>query len=272
MLGGVTYALLSGWLTIPLNLPPVLFGYALSGFAIVIPLILWRWPRPQGWWSKWYISIFLTLVLSVAMALMIRSFTYQPFHIPSGSMVPSLVDGDYVSANKSIYGYSRYSFPYELIPLRGRTSGGLPARGDVVIFNVNGYSQVKRIIGLPGEVIKMIDGVPQINGVPVAQVDAGTYRSSVLQIEAAQQRETLPNGRSYLILSLQTDAMGDNTEEFLVPPDSYFVLGDHRDNSLDSRFTLGFVPLGNIIGRADSIFGNDNRLPFRDRSDLNSNR
>lgn len=141
-----------------------------------------------------------------------------------------------------------------------------------MIFNVNGYSQVKRIIGLPGEVIKMIDGVPQINGVPVAQVDAGTYRSSVLQIEAAQQRETLPNGRSYLILSLQTDAMGDNTEEFLVPPDSYFVLGDHRDNSLDSRFTLGFVPLGNIIGRADSIFGNDNRLPFRDRSDLNSNR
>jgi signal peptidase I len=272
LLCAITYSMLAGWFRLPFEISPIQFALILSGISILVPLILRPRSRPKGWSSKWYVSVFLTLILSTPMFFAFRSLAYQPFNVPSGSMVPTLVHGDYVVGNKSIYGYGRYSFPYEIFSFEGRTAGALPERGDVVIFNFKGVPYIKRVIGLPGETVKMVDGVPQINGQAVTQADLGRYVLPSEGIDALQQRETLPNGRSYYIISLENGSVSDNTREYIVPAGNYFMLGDNRDNSNDSRFTLGFVPLENLIGRADRILANDEGLSFKDRKDLNANR
>ena len=200
------------------------------------------------------------IVQALLLALVIRTLFFQPFSIPSGSMRPTLLEGDYLFVTKWAYGYSRYSLPFGLDLFSGRIWGAEPKRGDVVVFKFPpnpSIDYIKRVVGLPGDHIQMKDGQLFING-------AGVPREKVGQIDNPDitevnrpvdvYRETLPNGVSYDTLDLSPNSIGDNTREFVVPPDHYFMMGDNRDNSSDSRFTVGFVPAENLVGRANIIF------------------
>jgi signal peptidase I len=203
-----------------------------------------------------------TVVYAVLIALVVRTFAFEPFSIPSGSMIPTLLVGDYLFVSKYSYGYSRYSLPLGLPLISGRILGREPERGDVVVFKLptdNRTDYIKRIIGLPGDRIQIVDGVLTINGTPVQRQGAGefvvsgghgfvqTYRRFV---------ETLPNGRSHSILELTDNGPFDDTGVYAVPAGQYFMMGDNRDSSRDSRFLseVGFVPEENLIGRAEFIF------------------
>jgi signal peptidase I len=210
-----------------------------------------------------------TLFLMVAIASPIRIFLWQPFNIPSGGSIPTLIIGDNFFASKYAYGYSRYSFPFGLNLFSGRIFYSQPERGDVVVFKTpadNSTDFVKRLVGLPGDRIQMIAGVLNINGEPVKRERAG---DQLEQTKCGVQpvhvyRETLPGGRSYLTQKLSETckfylfAAKDDTEVFVVPARAYFMIGDNRDDSADSRFRLGegvgYVPEDNLVGRAEIIF------------------
>jgi signal peptidase I len=226
------------------------------------------------------------LVIALFLALGIRSLAYEPFNIPSESMLPNLMVGDYLLVAKYPYGYSRYSFPLGLPLFSGRLRDRPIKRGDIVVFKWptdNRTDYIKRVIGLPGDRIQMKSGTVYINDVRVQRervIDfkvwdtpnsscgtAGSllnqYRVVLPSGEAVcrvpQFRETLPNGRSYLALDLQPVGPRDTTGVYIVPPKHYFMMGDNRDNSEDSRVAavdggVGFVPAENIIGRADRLF------------------
>jgi signal peptidase I, bacterial type len=228
----------------------------------------------QGW-----AGTLRTVALALVLALAARSFLFQPFWIPSGSMKETLLVGDFLFVNKFAYGWSRWSCPLGLCPIEGRLWGRMPERGDIVVFRhpVTGEDYVKRLIGLPGDRIRIRDGVVQINGQPVPQRPAGTFHEVFAQqgstrslprcanrpppggdCQLERAIETLPNGVSYPVLNLGYRPFADNTGEFIVPAGHLFVMGDNRDNSLDSRFAqgqggVGFVPLENLIGRADRV-------------------
>lgn len=206
-----------------------------------------------------------TVVYAVLIALVIRSFLFEPFNIPSGSMRPTLEVGDYLFVSKFSYGYSRYSLPLGLDLFEGRIMESAPERGDVAVFrkpNDTSVDYIKRIIGLPGDQIQMIDGVLHINGTAVPRVKVEDYvetmpSGSVRRTE--QYRETLPNGVTYITFNEVTNSRTDNTGIYTVPAGHYFAMGDNRDNSSDSRIPVGeggvgFVPAENLIGRADVIF------------------
>ncbi len=205
-----------------------------------------------------------TIVYAGLIALGIRSFLFEPFTIPSGSMVETLLVGDFLFVSKYSYGYSRYSLPFGLpvIPGPGRLFGDGPERGDVAVFK-NPFAPkidfVKRVVGLPGDTVQMRSGRLFINGAPVARGRIGPtdYRDKYGIVKhAIRYRETLPNGRSYEILEESDSGPADNTPVFKVPDGHYFALGDNRDNSTDSRFTshLGFIPAENFVGRAEILF------------------
>ena len=200
------------------------------------------------------------IVQALLLALVIRSLLFQPFSIPSGSMKPTLLVGDYLFVSKFAYGYSRYSFPFSPPLFSGRIWSGTPERGDIAVFRFPPNPRIdyiKRVIGLPGDRIQMIRGVLHINGEPVKLERTGTYDPGDSGDEAAQAAiytETLPNGVSYETLDITPNSMSDNTREFLVPEGHYFMMGDNRDNSADSRANVGFVPLENFVGRAEMIF------------------
>ncbi len=200
------------------------------------------------------------IVQALLLALVIRSLLFQPFSIPSGSMKPTLLVGDYLFVSKFAYGYSRYSFPFSPPLFSGRIWSGTPERGDIAVFRFPPNPRIdyiKRVIGLPGDRIQMIRGVLHINGEPVKRERTGTYDPGDSGDEAAQAAiytETLPNGVSYETLDITPNSMSDNTREFLVPEGHYFMMGDNRDNSADSRANVGFVPLENFVGRAEMIF------------------
>ncbi|ESW83106.1 MULTISPECIES: signal peptidase I [unclassified Mesorhizobium] len=200
------------------------------------------------------------IVQALLLALVIRTLLFQPFSIPSGSMRPTLLEGDYLFVTKWSYGFSRYSLPFGPNIFSGRIWGSEPKRGDVVVFKFPpdpSVDYIKRVVGLPGDKIQVKDGQLFINDVGVPRVKVGQIDNRDITEENGPvdvYRETLPNGVSYDTLDLTQASIGDNTKEFKVPPGHYFMMGDNRDNSSDSRFTVGFVPDENLVGRANLIF------------------
>ncbi|HEX6103058.1 MAG: Signal peptidase [Rhodospirillales bacterium] len=195
-----------------------------------------------------------TIVYAALIALVVRTFLFEPFNIPSGSMLPTLLIGDYLFVSKYSYGYSKHSFPFSPELFEGRVMEGQPERGDVVVFKLpsdNSTDYIKRVIGLPGDRILVQDGILHINGAAVARQ----------KIEGEDPEapggtiylETLPNGVTHRIRETSDDEFGDHTREYIVPPEHYFVMGDNRDNSQDSRF-IGPIPAENLVGRAEILF------------------
>ena len=209
-----------------------------------------------------------TVLYAVLIALGIRTVAYEPFNIPSESMLPTLLVGDYLFVSKFAYGYSRHSLPFGIgnaLPAMGRMPAGMPKRGDVVVFKLprdNSTDYIKRIIGLPGDTIQMKGGVLFLNGkeVPRRRVDDFRYSARVQYVERiAQYVETLPDGRTYSTLDLMPRSDTDDTGVFTVPAGHVFAMGDNRDNSLDSRVAperggVGYIPVENIVGRAEVLF------------------
>jgi len=205
-----------------------------------------------------------TILIAGALALGFRSLLFEPFNIPSGSMIPTLLVGDYLFVSKYSYGYSRYSFPFGVAPIDGRIFESQPDRGDVAVFRQpknESVAFIKRIVGLPGDRIQVTDGVLRINDVPVNRSKKGiaTATDGYNVIKFVVYEETLPNGRSYVIQERSDNDMLDNTSVYEVPPGHYFMMGDNRDNSRDSRAaSVGMVPAENLIGRAERLFFSHN--------------
>ena len=221
-----------------------------------------------------------TVVYAVLIALVVRTFAIEPFNIPSGSMIPTLLVGDYLFVSKYSYGYSKHSFPFSMGLFPGRIFGSPPERGDVAVFKypgdqgqgVNRTDYIKRIVGMPGDRIQVTNGVLQINGTAVPRLRIGDYvrGTNGHYQKGTLYSEQLPNGRRYTVLEYNDNGPSDNTPEFLVPAGNYFVMGDNRDDSLDSRTRLmlrdfsgstrdrdqlgWYVPSENLVGRAEFIF------------------
>lgn len=190
-------------------------------------------------------------ILWIGLAIMVRVFLIQPFNIPSRSMVPTLLVGDHLFVSKYAYGYSRYSFPFQSGNVSSKIFSTIPQRGDVVVFRPpldNSQDYIKRVIGLPGDRVQMKESILHINGAPVARKYLRNLGNHIYQ-------ETLPNGKTFLTRDITKNGESDNTKIYKVPPEHIFVMGDNRDNSQDSRFyTIGFIPLNNLIGRAEIIY------------------
>ena len=223
-----------------------------------------------------------TLLWAGAIAIGIRSFLVEPFNIPSGSMVPTLLVGDYLFVTKFSYGYSRFALPYgSRLPIKGRLGSIGPDRGDVVVFRPSGQPEIdfiKRVIGLPGDRIQMRQGRLYINDQLVQRKQTEDYMDpdNPLAPPVPQYIEILPNGAEHRILeSSGDDGYLDNTPVYMVPEDHYFMMGDNRDNSQDSRaprygfgnispdtilsdnellFPVGFISRENLVGPAQILF------------------
>lgn len=209
------------------------------------------------------VETFKTIVYAVAIALFVRTFAYEPFNIPSGSMKPTLLVGDYLFVSKFSYGYSKHSLPLSIPLFDGRIFGSLPQRGDVAVFKLpsdNRTDYIKRIIGLPGDRIQVKKSVLYVNGEAVGLEPLGDFIDEEFSDRRMGRQpvpmfeETLPGGRKHPILEMTMRGQLDDTGVFAVPEGHVFAMGDNRDNSQDSRVaTVGFVPLENLVGRADFL-------------------
>jgi signal peptidase I len=206
-----------------------------------------------------------TVVYAVLIALVVRTFAYEPFNIPSGSMIPTLLVGDYLFVSKFSYGYSRYSLPFGLPLFSGRILSHPPRRGDVAVFRLPtdpSVDYIKRIVGLPGDSIQVKHSILYINGKPVGRqrIQDYLYREDGTVVPMAQYVETLPNGVKHRIIQFSDNGPLDNTRVYHVPPGDYFGMGDNRDNSQDSSVlsVVGYIPAENLVGRADIIFFSTN--------------
>jgi len=208
--------------------------------------------------SDGFREIAKTVGYAIVIALVIRTFLFEPFRIPSGSMIPSLLIGDYLFVAKFSYGYSKYSFPLSPDLFSGRIMESTVKRGDVVVFRPPPSPDldfIKRIIGLPGDHIQMKQGILYINDVAVTREAIGDYVDEQGN-NYTQYIETLPNGVKHRIIEVHGDGGDlDNTDVFIVPPGHYFAMGDNRDDSMDSRTSaVGYVPAENLVGKAEIIF------------------
>jgi len=200
-----------------------------------------------------------TLIIALLCAGFIRSIFFEPFHIPSSSMKPGLLVGDYIFVAKYSYGYSRYSFPFGIDFFEGRIWKTTPKRGDVVVFRLPSnpnINYVKRLIGLPGDQIQMRDGTLFINDKEVTKTADGIFSDEDTATEIKKFLEELPEGKTVQTLDQISDSEADTTGIYEVPEGFYFMMGDNRDNSQDSRFLtqVGYVPEENLVGRATIIF------------------
>ena len=206
------------------------------------------------------------VIHALIIALVIRTFLFQPFNIPSGSMKATLLVGDYLFVSKYSYGYSHYSIPLSPPLFSGRVFGSEPARGDIVVFRLpkdDSIDYIKRVIGLPGDRIALRDGRVIINGTPVGLTPDGSGHAESedgSNTTAARYIETLPDGRKHVMFKLTPAEPLDNMAEVTVPPGHLFVMGDNRDNSADSRVPLrdggvGMLPVNDLVGRVDAVVG-----------------
>lgn len=202
------------------------------------------------------------IIQALLIALVIRTCLFQSYNIPSGSMIPTLLVNDFLFVSKYSYGYSRYSLPFNLPLFSGRILASEPKRGDVIVFKLpsdDSQDYIKRLIGMPGDRVQMKDGRLYINDVLVDRERIGDYRFYDFDRKrygtAPQYIETLPGGVKHRIIEVSGDTGDyDNTGVYVVPPGHFFMMGDNRDNSLDSRATVGYVPFVNLVGRAEVIF------------------
>ena len=227
--------------------------------------------KPTESWGETLRTVFYAVLIAIG----IRTFAWEPFNIPSESMLPTLQVGDYLFVSKYAYGYSKHSFPFSMGPFSGRFLESPVKRGDVAVFKLprdNEIDYIKRLIGLPGDRIQIKEGHLYINGEVVAREHLGEY---VIRNRRGDSKsmplylETLPNGRSHRIIEISDQMPLDNTDEFLVPESHYFAMGDNRDNSMDSRVLagVGFVPEENLVGRVAPVFwnGEEEKLVFEFR-------
>jgi len=202
-----------------------------------------------------------TIIAAICIALVIRMFAFEPFNIPSTSMVPGLLVGDFLFVSKYSYGYSSKSTIMGFLPIGGRIFAKSPERGDVAVFKLprdTSIDYIKRIVGLPGDNIQVKQGIRHVNGTPVHRDKLANpieQDRSSLKPNTTDYVETFDNGNTHIIREMGDNLSLDNTGVFTVPPDHYFAMGDNRDNSQDSRTNnVGFVPADNLVGRAEFLF------------------
>jgi signal peptidase I len=211
-------------------------------------------------------DMFKTAMIAVVIALIIRTFLFEPFNIPSSSMRPTLLVGDYLFVSKYEYGYSRYSFPFGVGGFDGRIMGKVPQRGDVIVFKKptdTSIDYIKRVVALPGETVQMIGGRLYINDERVDREPIGIKEyvgDNGGRVKVNHYIETLPGGILHDIFEVKDNDMLDNTGKYRVPSDHVFVMGDNRDNSQDSRVQsqVGYIPVENIVGKAQRLFFSTN--------------
>ena len=211
--------------------------------------------------KKSFLNNIKSISLAVLVALLIRSFIFEPFNIPSGSMKPNLLVGDFIFVSKYSYGYSKHSLPFSLPIIPKKIFSKIPNRGDIVVFKTpenNTTDYIKRVIALPGDTIQVIDGKIFINDNEILRQKMKDFIDNDKNSSIKRKRKYKEYffNQEFEVLDLIDNSIADNTQKFKVPDKHFFVMGDNRDNSQDSRFfnTVGFVPFENLVGKARFIF------------------